>query len=133
MKAKADFEDLRIWQEGHQLMLIVQGIANKLPKNVEFERISQVKRSSSSVADNIAEGYCSFYYNEKIKGVMTARKEAGETQNHIKAIAAKGYISKEMEEELVDRYQGLIKGINAYVKYICEKRDREKKKKHRSS
>lgn len=126
---KAGFEDLKIWQEAHRLMLKVHEIANKLPKSVEFEKILQSKRSSSSVADNIAEGYSSYYYNEKIKGMRIARKETGETQNHIKAIAARGYISKELEEELVSRYQGLIMGINAYTKYICEKRDQEKKKK----
>lgn len=126
MKRKAPFEDLRIWQEAHNLMLTVHGIANKLPKEAESGKIDQVKRSSSSVPDNIAEGYTSYYYNEKMKGMYTARKEGGETQNHLKAISAKGYLDSTNADELVSRYQRLIIGINSYVKYICNKRDKSK-------
>lgn len=120
---KANFENLKIWQEAHNLMLIVHGIANKLPYK-EKERIEQIRRSSSAVCDNIAEGYSSYYYNEKIKGMYTARKEAGETQNHLKSLQSKGYLNKEITETLISRYQGLILGINKWVQYIGNKRDR---------
>jgi four helix bundle protein len=123
---KAAFETLWVWQEAHKLMLIAHGIANKLPKSIEKEKIDQIKRSSSSVADNIAEGYSSYYYNEKIKGMYTARKEAGETQNHLKAINAKGYLDEIITDELISRYQKLIIGINSFAKYIGEKRDASK-------
>jgi len=118
---RAGFQNLRIWHKAHELMLIVHGIANQLPKDKEREKINQAKRSSSSVPDNIAEGYSSFYYKEKIKGMRVARKEAGETQNHILAIFAKGYIEKNTCDNLVYRYQHLIRGINAYCKYINTK------------
>lgn len=126
MKRKASFEDLWLWQEAHNLMLITHGIANKLPKYREREKIDQIKRSSSSVPDNIAEGYTSYYYNEKIKGMYIARKEAGETQNHLRAISAKGYLDSTIADELVSRYQKLIIGINSFVKYIANKRDESK-------
>jgi four helix bundle protein len=125
---KAPFEDLWIWQEAHKLMLEVHKIANELPYK-EKERAGQAKRSSSSVADNIAEGYGSYYYNDKLKGFYTARKEARETQNHIKAIAAESYITKEKEIEFVSRYEGLVIGINNFIRYIVRKRGNEKKRK----
>lgn len=126
MNRKAPFESLWIWQEAHNLMLIIHGIANKLPKNVEREKIDQMKRSSSSVPDNIAEGYTSYYYNEKIKGMYVSRKEAGETQNHLKAVSAKGYLDVVIADELISRYQKLIIGINSYVRHIGDKRDKAK-------
>lgn len=121
---KAPFEDLWIWRESHELMLTVQGIANRLPEG-ERGRTIQVKRSSSSVPDNIAEGYGSYYYNDKLKGFYTSRKEARETQNHIKAIGSKNYIPKEQEIELVSRYEGVVIGINNFIKYIIRKRDKK--------
>ena len=51
-----------------------------LPKDEKFELKDQMERCSSSVCDNISEGYASYYYNEKIKGFHIARKEAGEAQ-----------------------------------------------------
>ena len=127
MIRKAPFEDLKIWQESHRLMLICHKIANTLPKD-EFERKSQIKRSSSSVCDNIAEGYTSYYYNDKLKGFYTARKEAGETQNHLKSLSSKKLITTDLADRLVSDYQGLITGINKFAKYIIGKRDREKTK-----
>lgn len=119
---KAAFEKLRIWQEAHRLMLICHRIANELP-NDEFERKSQLKRSSSSVCDNIAEASGSYYYNDKLKGNYISRKEASETQNHLKSLASKGFISFQLCDKLVSDYQGLIIGINKFARYIINKRD----------
>ncbi len=119
------FEKLRIWQEAHALMLKVHQIANKLPRK-ESKRTFQIKNSSSSVPDNSAEGHTSYYYNDKLKGMNTARKEAGETQNHLRAISDQSYEQDSLVDKLIDRYEGLIIGINNFVKYIIKKRDQTK-------
>jgi four helix bundle protein len=123
----ATFEDLRIWQESHQLMKEIHDFCKDLPPHEKFRLRDQIERSSSSVPDNIAEGYAAYYYNDKIKSMYTARKEAGETQNHIRAMQAKGYMVKVTGDDKFKRYQTVIKGINGYVKYIAEKRSRDKK------
>src|SRR3989344_5314144 len=105
------FTQLWIWRESHELMLIFHGILNKLPSS-EFRLTDQSKRSSSSVPDNIAEAYGSFYYKDKLKSFYVARKEARETQNHLKSVCSKNYINKEQEIELISRYEGVIIGIN---------------------
>jgi four helix bundle protein len=88
------FEDLRIWQEAHQLMKEIHEFCKRLPSQEKFRLRDQIERSSSAVPDNIAEGYVAYYYNDKIKGMYTARKEAGETQNHLRTIQAKDYMDK---------------------------------------
>jgi four helix bundle protein len=57
-----------------------------------------------------------------------ARKEAGESQNHIRKAQAKKYITTERADKLVDRYETLIIGINNFKKYIYEKRDSNSRK-----
>ncbi len=118
----AGFEKLRIWQEAYKLMLEIHKIARTLPKDERFNIKIQIERSSSSVPDNISEGYSSYYYKDKMKGMYTARKEAAETQNHVRKIEGKLYISKKVADQLMERYEGLIKGINAFVRYIVQKR-----------
>ena len=120
------FEDLKIWQKAHKLMLRIHEIGKTLPKGEQFKLGNQIERSSSSVPDNIAEGYTSYYYNDKIKCMYVARKEAGETQNHLRSIEGKGYRKKEEVDELFKEYTEVIKGINGFVNYIRKKRDREK-------
>ncbi len=63
----AAFEKLRIWQGAHQLMLDIHGIARHLPQDERYRKRDQIERSSSAVPDNISEGYCAYYYNDKIR------------------------------------------------------------------
>ncbi len=118
----AGFESLRIWQKAHELMAAIHVISKSLPIEEKYRIKDQIERSSSSVGANIAEGYSSYYYNDKIKGMYTARKEASETQNHIRAMESRKYLSKEESDKLMVDYDGLIKGINAYINYIRDKR-----------
>jgi four helix bundle protein len=118
----AGFEKLWVWQKAHELMQEICTLCKTLPKAERFRLADQIERSSSSVCDNMAEGYTAYYYNDKIKGFLTARKEAGETQNHVRKLSAKGYINQERAQELVGKYEEIIRGINGFVNYIRKKR-----------
>lgn len=121
------FRDLWIWKEAHQLMIEIHRVAKTLPYDERFRKRDQIERSSSSVPDNIAEGYTAYYYNEKIKGVLIARREAGETQNHVEAMVGKNYLSRAKADEWINRYERIIAGINSFVNYIHDKRQAEAK------
>ena len=117
------FKDLWIWEESHQLMLEIHQFAKLLPSDERFRKRDQIERSSSSVSDNIAEGYAAYYFNDKIKGMMIARKEAGETQNHIEALIGKKYLEKAKGENWIGRYERIMAGINSYAGFVRKKRD----------
>ena len=93
-----------------------------LPREEKFRLRDQIERCSSSVCDNIAEGYTTYYYNDKIKGFNIARKEAGETQNQIRKISGKGYLDSRLSQTWVEEYEEVIRGINGYIRYIREKK-----------
>lgn len=121
-KPVAGFEGLWVWQRAHQLMQEVHRFCRTLPRDERFRLRDQVERSSSSVCDNIAEGYSAYYYKEKIKGFNIARKEVGETQNHIRKLSGKSYLAPELSQEWVERCEEVLRGINGYVRYIREKK-----------
>jgi four helix bundle protein len=83
-------------------MLEIHKFCGTLPKSEDFKLKDQIERCSSSVCDNIAEGYTAYYYKEKIKGFYIARKEAGETQNHLLKLSGKKYLSPEQSKNWVD-------------------------------
>lgn len=116
------FRDLKIWQEAVNLMLEVHKLCLRLPSEEKFQLISQARRSSSSVPDNIAEGYTAYHFKDKINRFYDARKESGETQNHILKMARKSYIKQDVAENLFQQYQTLIKGVNGYINYLKNKR-----------
>ena len=116
------FRDLKIYQESIRLMLEVDKLCKKLPSHEKFRLIDQAMRSSSSVPDNIAEGYTAYHYKDKINRFYDARKESGETQNHILKMEKKGYINKDIFQGLFNDYQLLIRGINGYINYLKRRR-----------
>jgi four helix bundle protein len=93
-----------------------------LPRDEKFRLRDQIERCSSSVCDNIAEGYTAYYYKEKVKGFYVARREAGETQNHIRKLSGKEYLNPEQSQSWVEEYEEVIRGINGYIRYVREKK-----------
>jgi four helix bundle protein len=51
-----DFKKLLVWQKSHLLTLEIYSISKTFPNNELFGLTSQLRRASSSVAANIAEG-----------------------------------------------------------------------------
>jgi four helix bundle protein len=102
-------------------------ICRTLPRQ-EYRLKDQAERSSSSVPDQISEGYGSYYYKEKTKCFYTARREATETQNHLRKMEAKRCITKPMADKIISDYEGLIRGINAYINYVKQKSETKQKK-----
>ena len=51
-----DFRDLKVWQKAHQLTLAVYRITASFPREELYGLTSQLRRSGSSIAANLAEG-----------------------------------------------------------------------------
>jgi four helix bundle protein len=51
-----DFRDLTVWQRAHEVTLEVYRCTRNFPREETYGMISQLRRCSSSVAANIAEG-----------------------------------------------------------------------------
>lgn len=56
MVSMKDFRKLNVWQRAHHLTLEVYRLTKKFPKEEIYGLTSQMRRSSVSIAANIAEG-----------------------------------------------------------------------------
>ncbi|MFH1683445.1 MAG: four helix bundle protein [Candidatus Margulisiibacteriota bacterium] len=121
-------EKLWVWQKSHKLMIKIFVICKRLPREERYRLIDQVQRSSTSVPDNIAEGCSSYYFNSKIKSYFDSRKEAGETQNHIREMESKKYVDPKQSETMIEEYEEVIRGLNGLINKTCELRDMYKAK-----
>jgi len=78
------FTELLVWQKSHRLFLDLVNDVATLPKTpVARILIDQILRSSSSVSDNISEGFASLSTREYIHYLGISRKSASETENHL--------------------------------------------------
>ncbi|NWG04095.1 MAG: four helix bundle protein [Syntrophaceae bacterium] len=106
----------------------IHKFCRSLPKTEDYKLKDQIERCPSSDCDNIAEGYTAYYYKEKIKGFYIARKEAGETQNQLRKLMGKKYLSPGLSQNWVEGYEEVIRGINEYVRYIHKKKNEKEEK-----
>jgi four helix bundle protein len=51
-----DFHELKVWQKAHQLTLAVYQVTASFPREERYGLTSQLRRSSSSIPANLAEG-----------------------------------------------------------------------------
>jgi four helix bundle protein len=94
VKIKTYF-DLEVWQKAHELVLLVFRLTEEFPRKDQFGIVSQVRRSSSSVAANIAEGFGRGTTRELLRSLQIARGELEETRYFMLLSRDLGKISKE--------------------------------------
>jgi four helix bundle protein len=54
---KQTYQDLKIWQQAHELALEIYSLTASFPKEEMYGITSQIKRSATSIPANIVEGY----------------------------------------------------------------------------
>ncbi len=90
------FEELACWKEARNLRNFVKNeIVSKIPSHEKYDLISQIRRSSRSVGNNIAEGYGRFHFQENIQFCRIARGSLIETLDHGIIALDEEYISNE--------------------------------------
>jgi four helix bundle protein len=78
-----NFRDLKVWDKAHQLTLDVYRTTTKFPKEEQYALTNQVRRSSASIAANLAEGCGRGSDAEFCRFVQIAMGSASETEYHL--------------------------------------------------
>ncbi len=116
------FEDLKVWQIGHKLVLEIYKITGSFPKQEAYGLVSQLRKAASSVPANIVEGYYRNTTKEFIKFLFNARGSAGEVTYFLILVKDLNYISTSKYEELRDEYEQLLRSISALINSLTRKR-----------
>lgn len=110
-----DFYDLEVWKIAHKLTLEIYKITENFPKEEKYGITNQIRRSSSSVSANIAEGFGRYHYKDKIKFFYNSRGSAYETQNFLLLASGLKYINTNESNNLLSKYKQLNKSLNALI------------------
>lgn len=78
-----DFKRLQVWQKAHKLTLAVYEVTAAFPKDELYGLTSQIRRSSSSIPANIAEGCGREGEAEFARFLQIAAGSASELQYHL--------------------------------------------------
>lgn len=112
------FEDLEIWQEARRLSNEVKEIILNSELKNDFKLRDQIKGSSGSIMDNIAEGFERDGNLEFRQFLSVAKGSAGESRSQLYRVFDYNYITKEEFEKLVDDFEQLSKRIANFITYL---------------
>jgi four helix bundle protein len=78
-----DFHELKVWQKAHQLTLAVYRVTATFPREELYGLTSQLRRASSSIGTNLAEGCGRNGDAEFARFCSLAMGSASETEYHL--------------------------------------------------
>lgn len=118
------FTDLKTWQEGHNLVLLIYRITKQFPKEELYSLVDQMRRAASSVTANLAEGFGRQGYKEKIQFYYLSHGSLLELKNFILIARDVGYLDKKDFEVIIEQsnithqlLQGLIKKSKSFLNH----------------
>ena len=121
MATITQFEDLEIWQEAIKLAKEVFILSKETDLKTDFRFKEQIKASSGSVMDNIAEGFERDGNLEFRQFLSIAKGSAGETRSQIYRLYDCEYISEEQFKDLKNKYENLSGKIKNFITYLNKK------------
>ncbi|WP_291098017.1 MULTISPECIES: four helix bundle protein [unclassified Flavobacterium] len=115
------FEDLEIWQEARRLAKEIHIISVETGLKSDFRFKEQIKSSSGSVMDNIAEGFERDGNIEFRQFLSVAKGSAGETRSQLYRVFDFDYINEPKFELLKKDYENLSGKIKNFITYLNKK------------
>jgi len=112
------YKDLDIYNLAYEYAIEVHKMTMQLPKYELYEQGSQIRRSSKSIKDNIAEGYGRKKYKaEFVRFLIFAHSSCDETLSQLNMISEIHFPNNPLSD-LVNKYELLGRKINKFIQYV---------------
>ena len=109
-------DNLKIYRVATELELEVFEPTKNFPLDEKYRSVDQVRRSSSSVSNNIAESYHKRSLKEKIRVLNDIVKgEAEETKSNLFMCFQKGFHENDI---IIGKYTELLRMISGYINFL---------------
>ena len=95
-----DFREIKVWEKAHVLTLEVYKASSRFPREETYGLTSQLRRSSSSIPANIAEGFGRGGNAELARFLQIGMGSACELEYHV-------LLAKDLDFLTLNRYEHL--------------------------
>jgi four helix bundle protein len=113
-----DFQKLTIWQKGHSITLKIYNCTKEFPSSELYGLTSQMRRSSSSIPTNIAEGCGRNSTTELNRFLTIAAGSTSELQYQLILAKDLGYLNENLLKELYNETVEIRKMIFAFAQKL---------------
>ncbi|MBT3948849.1 four helix bundle protein [Candidatus Parcubacteria bacterium] len=111
-----NFYDLTTWKKSHELVIDIYRITKDYPRDELYGVVSQLRRASSSITANIAEGFSRYHFKDKIRFYYHSRGSLAEVQNFLLLSKDLSYIDNKLSEELFRKTIDVAKLVNGLIR-----------------
>jgi len=126
------FEDLEIWQLARELSKDIYSFTFIEPIKSDFRLKDQMRGSSGSIMDNIAEGFERGSKLEFSNSLGYSKGEVGELKSQLYSSIDNKYISQEIFDDLYNKADKLTKKLTAFITYLNASKIKGQKFKNRN-
>ena len=117
-RALRGHRDLKVYQLAYSLAMHIFKESKTFPQEERYSLTSQIRRSSRSVAANIAEGFRKRQYPSMfVSKLADSDAEATETQVWLDFARDCGYLSTDHHNDLVARYEEIGRMLYAMIEH----------------
>jgi four helix bundle protein len=118
MARPKSYRDLIVWQKAMTLTRQAYAITESLPKREAYGLVDQIRRSSVSVASNIAEGHGRLTDLQFRHFLGNARGSLYEMQTQVELAIDLGYLGKQKGLELMEQGWEVARILNGLLKSL---------------
>ena len=112
------FEQLEVWQKSIDLAVYIYKITKDFPKSEVYSLTNQMRRASTSISANIAEGYGRHSYKEKLQFYKIANGSLLEVKSFCYLANKLNYFSVDILEDIISSIVSVQKMTNALIKSV---------------
>lgn len=112
------FEELEVWQLARALATKVYTLTGPELFCNDYDLIRQMRRSSGSVMDNIAEGFGRSSKLEFVHALAVAKGEATELKSQCYRALDRQYINEAVFDNISEEIEQLSRKIGAFMNYL---------------
>jgi four helix bundle protein len=111
-----NFQELKVWQKAHELVLFVYKITENFPKSELFCLTSQMCRAAISVAANIVEGFRRRSMKDSLHFYNIANASLEELKYYFILSKDLKYINETVYQQILNLSEEVSKMLNGWIK-----------------
>jgi four helix bundle protein len=122
-----NLDKLEVWIRARDFAVaIYKEAVPALPASEKYNLADQLKRATSSVPANIAEGHGRFHFLDNVRFCYIARGSLTEVQSHLSLAKELGFLSDDIYKRMTAHAESIGKQLNNYIAYIKRSKQGEK-------
>jgi four helix bundle protein len=118
MASATSFEDLNCWKIATELRREIGMVIKTFPSDERYELVSQIRRASRSVTNNLAEGSGRYNYKEYIRFCRISRASLNEVLDHLIIATDEKYINAGQLAAFRSKIEKTRALINGFISYL---------------